>query len=503
MATNLAVSTNFGSLETYVYPTGYDSTKLGLGPCMVQANDAGNEGKWVGPIPTNVMRPVEQAAAMPALYMDAISWSPTIDWVVVGDGAAVAANRRFGLYYFNRANRTNPWSFQGVITSTGPGGNMTHKGHAVSYEKYTTGTVYISNGATTLNGVGTTWLDDRMWAGSRIAIGSADPTVATTWYEISAINSNTQITLTQAYLGSTILVGGAVPYVIEDFRILYATTNATVTNGGVFMLAGLRPEIFVNSVAGTTIAMATTTDKLRLCYWMSDGTALNQATNQTIGGIAIDAKTDWTHQYVYACDMTALNSRFQVNNFRAAPSSLVGGRDQYVTVDGSRQFILNTGLQAVASAVATTNNLILCTPGDGGGPRKGIKTLFWVTAGHIYSAAVANLTYGSTGFQSGCAVEKPPGTVNTYAATGALTSILYSVLADRFLVSTTSATANKHYWTQYREDAGQWDRIILGDTRQINQSLEDPTAAIIPTSLTTAVSCAGINGYALHRIACY
>ena len=50
MAVDLCVSQGFGSLTSYVYPGGYNQSQLGLGPCMIQANNTGNEGKWVGPI---------------------------------------------------------------------------------------------------------------------------------------------------------------------------------------------------------------------------------------------------------------------------------------------------------------------------------------------------------------------------------------------------------------------------------------------------------------------
>ena len=486
MATNLAVSTSFGSLSTYIYPAGYDSTKLGLGPLMLQANDTGTEGKWVGPVPTNVMRPVETTVAMQALYCEALNYNSTYDWVIFGDGLTVTpVTRRFALYTFNKTVRTNPWAFVGCITvNMGNGaGIVTHRGHVISYEKYTTGTAYIANGATTLNGVGTYWAADRLYAGCRVGIGSSDPALITTWYEIGSFGGDTSITLTQAYTGATILIGNAVPYVIEDFRILFAATNATLANGGAFMVCGLRPEIFTLTATGTNIPAATTVDKLRACYWLSDGTAASQGTNTALGGIAIDTRVDWTHQTCYSLDMQTGQSRVQINNFRAAPTSLAAGRDQ--SVDGAHQWTLNTGLQAVTGTVAQCNNLVLCTPVTGGGPRNGKKSLFWVTTSRIYSAETINLTSGSVNWQSGCSVEWPPGTTTTYAVTGTLNSIAYDTLSDRFVVFSTAASANKCYYTQYREDIGQWDRLTLGDTRQLNQASEDATAAIVPTTLST------------------
>ena len=81
------------------------------------------------------------------------------------------------------------------------------------------------------------------------------------------------------------------------------------------------------------------------------------------------------------------------------------------------------------------------------------------------SAAVSGITSLSTTFISGVMTENPPGTSTTYALTAAFNSIEYSTVADRFLVMTTGATSFPHYWTQYREDAGQMDRIVMQNSR--------------------------------------
>jgi hypothetical protein len=665
MATDLAVSTDFGSLSTYVYPGGYDQTKLGLGPCMMQANDPGNEGKWVGPIPVNVARPYESSGAsnVSGICPDAISWSSTYDWVVLADNATATTTRRFTLYTFNKTVRTNPWAYVGFITATPPTGN-THvvKGHKISYEQYTTGTCYIANGSTTLNGSAgtTTWADSRIFAGSRIGIGSADPTQITTWYEISSITSNTVIVLTQNYTGTTIGIGSPVPYVIEDFRILFVSTNGTVTSSGMFMVAGLRYELF--SYAGTTIVTANATDKVRACYWFSDGGAANNSNCQQYNGLAIDARVDWTHQNAYALDTTGnTNARVQVCNFRAA-MSLATGRDSN---DKSHCWLYSTGQQAVTGGSTNpTQSLVLCTPGVGGGTRlNGTKSLFFVTTTRFYGLAVSGITDGSTTFltattpateippgntgsgtgatitytQSGAAISSVTaspaaggtgyplsstiyldvggiagsggtfnttvdangaitaatrnaagssypgsstitlfvrggtggviqhttaggGTLNsgsatiitggsgyaattgnatsttgfggivtattngsgvvtdfgttpvvagynypgatgattancsTFAATSLMNALAYDSVMDRFLIFTTSAGAIRHYVTKYREDLGAFDRIILLDPRQINQSTEDGTTAIYPTTLTVALSACCLGG---------
>ena len=490
MSTNLVVSTNFGSLPTYSYPSGYDQTKLGLGLLMTQANDPGPEGHWVGPMPINVMRPVETASAMPCVMPKVINWSTTYDWVIFADNAAASLTRRFALFTFNKTQRLNPWSYQGMITCSMPsgGGTYTNRSHAVAYEKYTTGTVSINNGSNTLTGLSSTWAADRIFLGSRIGFGSTDPTQITKWYEIGAVGNDTTITLTQVF-GESNISGS--DYVIEDLRILFAMTNAIANLGGVFMAAGLRFENF--TTAGFGITAATTVDKVRAIYWLNDGNAANNGTNQTMGGIVVDARESWTYQKYYALDCAALSSRFQVGNFRAPMTNLgtsSAGRDAIAT----GTFLFNTGSQAVSYAISQNDCLTLATLQHG--PRPGVKSLFWVTASSIYCAVLTggNVTLNSTYFQSGQCIEKPPGTIGTFAATAALSSLDYSTYADRFMVISSGATAFRHYVTQYREDAGQWDRIILTDTKQINQSIMDLTSAIQPALLSVAATACFSQG---------
>lgn len=483
---NIAVISSAGSLPTYVYPGGYDEDELGLGPLMLQNNGVTNEDKWVGPIPVSVARPIETSAAIPAVYPAAARWSDQYDWVFFADAATAAATRRFQLFRFDKTASSNPWSWSGFITASipfaGTQGTYSIRGLEVSYEKYTTGTVSINNGSASLTGSGTTWSADRIFIGSRIGFGSTDPAQITTWYEISAIGSDTAITLTQNFASSNI---SDASYVIEDLRLLFVATNGTTaSNAGLFMIGGLRYENF--SVGGTAISAAATTSKVRATYWLSDGNAASNSTIQAFGGIAIDAKTSWTSQLAYCGDYAAGQSRFMVSNFRAAMTvgGTTSGRD-----GTSNTFQFNTGQQAVTGTVSQVNNLVLCTPSHG--PRNGVKSLFWVTTTRFYSAVVSGITTGSTAFQSGAATEVPPGSTTTFAALGTLQSINYSGIMDRFFIFTTGI---RSYITQYREDAGQWDRYLLVNTGQLNQSTADTTSAVWPTALAAGMSAVNLNG---------
>lgn len=65
---------------------------------------------------------------------------------------------------------------------------------------YNTGTIAVTNGSATVTGTGTTW-SSNLKAGDYITIGAY--AVASTWYEIQSVDSDTQITLASNYAEST------------------------------------------------------------------------------------------------------------------------------------------------------------------------------------------------------------------------------------------------------------------------------------------------------------
>ena len=69
-----AVTQNIGSLTTYRYGVdSYDSTKLGLGPLMVQIAGSGANG-YAGPAPIGLARPMEQTTAIASQFPWAMQW---------------------------------------------------------------------------------------------------------------------------------------------------------------------------------------------------------------------------------------------------------------------------------------------------------------------------------------------------------------------------------------------------------------------------------------------
>ena len=68
---------------------------------------------------------------------------------------------------------------------------------------YSTGTVSISNGSSTLTGTGTNW--SNIPVGDGVLFGSSlNPSSNGTWYTVQSVNSSTSITLTANYTGTTL-----------------------------------------------------------------------------------------------------------------------------------------------------------------------------------------------------------------------------------------------------------------------------------------------------------
>lgn len=459
----LAVETRFGQLSTYVYPGAYDSTKLGLGPLMTQLNGAGEEDKYAGPVPIGVARPVETSGAIPGVFPWALQWSSTIDWVFLADNAAAAATRRIQLYEFNRT--TGQFTWKGFVTLTYPTAtNYTIRGFRMTYDKYTTGTAAVSGTAVT--GTSTTWSASKLAVGSRIGFGSINPNAITTWYEISAIGSDTSITLTTS--AGTIADG---PYVIEELRAIMATTNATATNGGLCVAKGLRAENF--SPTGTAIPAATTVDNIRAVYWLADAATV---TNTVSFGMGLQDKDSWTQHYCWVGDTLANPILFKYN-IRAA-LTLTAGKD-------TTSLVFKTGAGgAVTGTTSQNNNGRVVTAAHG--PGNGIPCFYFTTTTRIYRTVnVTTITTGSTTWLSGGDVmtEVPPGGVTTHTATGALNLIEYAGTLDKFVIISSGAAGVRSYISRYFNDGSQLDRIFLVDSKQINQAGADSTTTIYPVIL--------------------
>lgn len=232
----------------------------------------------------------------PMMYPHVLTYSPTVDWVFMIENLATAvAPREICMYEYDKTTSAYTWKGFIIATLTSATAHTLRGFRALRYQ-HTTGTVQVST--TSVTGTGTKFQDDGIAVGARIGFGSTDPTAIVSWYVISAISSDTGITLAT----SAGTIGAGSLYVIEELRFAITATNATVANGGLHLVKGVNYSDFT-TIGTTTIAAATTTDNIKAVYWLSDaGTAGNVVTNQASCGLTIAPEVNKGLHYAYILD---------------------------------------------------------------------------------------------------------------------------------------------------------------------------------------------------------
>ena len=252
---------------------GYDSSVTMIASLLRQSTGAGVGDNFVSTKPSAIVNIPEVFTSgtqyMPTVY----KWSSNIYWVFTASNATAAATRTIALTEFNSS--TSTLTFKGYITLSGTtvSGNKTIRSMRAMVYEHTTGTVSTSGSSTTITGSGTGFTSERIAVGARIGFGTTDPTAVTTWYEVTAIASDTSLTIS-----APVTLSAGTSYVIEEIRIAVACTNATLINGGVHLIKGLNYSTFANG--GTTIPEATTVDNIRASYLLTDA-RINGAHTQT------------------------------------------------------------------------------------------------------------------------------------------------------------------------------------------------------------------------------
>ena len=240
--------------------TTYDANYTMLGSLFKQYSGATSSDNFISLLPSAMMNLPE--VAIPMSYPYVYQWSSNIFWIFMQTTAGVAVTRNYGLVEYNLS--ANTLTYKGFITLQGTqiAGNKTVRGfRAYVYE--TTGGTVSASASSTITGSGTAWQADRIAVGARIGFGSTDPTQITTWYEITAIASDTSLTI-----GNTVTVSAGSSYVIEEIRLYCGITNATLQNSGMYIIKGLNYSTF--QLGGTNITESTTVDNIRASYLIKD-----------------------------------------------------------------------------------------------------------------------------------------------------------------------------------------------------------------------------------------
>jgi len=243
---------------------GYDSTKTMLSSLLRQATGATVEDKYISTDAAAIVNMPEVFTSGTQFMPHVVKWSSSIYWVFTASNTTAAATRTIALTEFNSS--TSTLTYKGYITMSGTtvSGNKTVRAIRAMVYTHSSGTVSTSGSSTTITGSSTQFTTDRIAVGARIGFGTTDATAVTTWYEITAIASDTSLTIS-----APVTLSAGTSYVIEEIRIALAVTNATFLYGGVHLIKGLNYGTFTNG--GTTITEATTTDNVRASYLLTDG----------------------------------------------------------------------------------------------------------------------------------------------------------------------------------------------------------------------------------------
>jgi hypothetical protein len=454
-----------GSLDQVAVGGAYDATKINRGKHTGQFNlGSGPVDKFVGPCPVGVANFAESPLAMPSGFVHPVKISDDLFWIFGSDAATAAATRRVQLWTW--VPSTNTYTLVGAVNLTFPTATVhTVRGIRVILENYTTGTVGVSGTAVT--GTGTGFLTQCV--GSRIGFGSTDPNAITTWYQISAIGSNTGLTL--AASAGTVTAG--TPYVIQDLMIVQATTNATATNGGLFVTKGLQYADF--QTPATAIPAATTVDRIKATYWLKDAATV---TNTVIGGCALGDFTSWTEQYVYSTDGAAAVLRLFRYNIRAPLTPTSGA----FTLTGSD--IVVTGTQAVTGNVLQTNNGRIATLSHGAG--NGVPSLYLLTSTRVVRVPISAVVAASTTFIADSMSEVAPGGASTNNLSTAFASLDISNSLDKLIIAG-AVSQGTLYITDYYTGGQQIDRRAGCMASQLPSASRDTDSPIFVHNIAANV----------------
>jgi hypothetical protein len=421
----------------------YNPNKLNLLGKHLNVYDLGpnDEDKFLSPKLTKVIR-FSDITAPTVQNIHVLSYGEKMHYIFLGIQPTASVIRQFAVYTYNK--ETEEIGGGGLNTITFPTTtNHTLRGIRPSLMFYTKGTVSVNGD--TVTGAGTEWVTDRMCVGSRIGFGSENSEEITAWYEIQSIDSETQITL-NSFAGS---LDPNTPYVIEDLRMGVVTTNATIANGGMFLVKGLRLD---GLSGGLVIPAATTVDNIRACYHLIDAT-VNTFTISC--GIASGEFVSWQEEYMYGLNRTTTTAmRFYKVNIRA-PLSLTSGAatlstDNMIvtsdqTVSGGTIQITNNGRYAVANH----------------GPGVNIPSIYVCCTNRMMRAEVSDITSGSSSFFKDQMIEATPGGILNLPLTNNLLFADYSPTLDKFILSAYTAPNGRVYITDYKTDGAQMD-ISMG-----------------------------------------
>lgn len=441
----------------------YTSSLTSFGGGIRQYSGSSSTANYIAPRST-VFSSLPEVSTFTTSYPHVYKWSDRYYWIFTADISTAATTRRVVLYQYNKYNESVTYVGNILLNFSTTIGNKTSRAIRGLVYEHTTGSVQSPN-TVNITGSGTQFTTEGLAVGARIGFGTTDPTQVSTWYNITAIASDTALTV-----DLPVSLSAATSYVAEEIRVAYVCTNATVASGGLFLVKGLNYSTFQ---AGTTIAEATSTDNQRAIYFLRDNATNN---NSVAYGIGVDTETSKTQHdaYILNADSTT-TARIYKYNLRA-PLTLVNGASLSA-------FQFKTLAPTTTGTIQTAANGRVFTVQHG--TAAGIKSFWFTTTTRIYRCAITDITNSGSAHLTDAMIEVPPGSTTTYPANANMWQVDYSDNIDRLLIATAAAPF-RVYVAQYKTDGSQFEKSILPDFGRLKSTTTDANVSLIPTSRALA-----------------
>lgn len=304
-----------------VNTSGYNPNKLNLGPLIKKYTGEKHYDNFIGPRKVYHI-PLDYIGNWTDLIR-AFEYNDDFDYILTYYSSSAGQVRQLFLFKFFK--KIDEFLYVGRLDlNLSPTSSMSIYGNPLAELYYhNNGTVSVSG--TSVTGVNTTWVSDRIAVGARIGFGSTEARFITTWYDITAINANTSITINT----SAGTINSNTPYVIEELRVMMSSrqTVSPFNQAGLYVAKGLHFGLF-RIYLGNSVPMATTVDNQRAVYRLTHPT-----TPPNDMYIGTDEKYTNTTHYVYGNNyITARTNRFYKFNVRAALTDLVAGTSTLAAV---------------------------------------------------------------------------------------------------------------------------------------------------------------------------
>jgi hypothetical protein len=214
----------------------YDPTKTVLGPDIYQFTGTTPYDYYIGPNTTAYRDITQDTGVSNWGSIEVIPYTGDTQWVFVLRGnSTTIATMGIAAYEFNKSNYT--YTFKGTSTLTNVDATArTWYNLSADLRYYTAGTVNVSG--TTVNGIGTDWINNRIPVGARIGFGSTDRNQISTWYRISnypnvvaksGFTGGVPTCVVLDSLGNTYVAGAFTSYSgVSSNRIIKLTSGGTI-----------------------------------------------------------------------------------------------------------------------------------------------------------------------------------------------------------------------------------------------------------------------------------